>query len=375
MADIEPAWRRDVPLAPFTTMRVGGPAERYIETRGADELVEAVRASARASRRLLVLGGGSNLLIGDEGFEGDAVRTIDAGDIAVIGRCNGRVLVRAGVGTPWDALVAFTVDLGLAGLEALSGIPGQIGSAVVQNIGAYGQEMSACLDSALLYDRATGETARLEAAALRLGYRSSLLRESLGTSSRPNIDWHPTPRWVVLEAVFALDERDVATVAHVQLARALGCRTGDELPVSEVRRAVLEVRRSKDMVQDDDPCGPNPCHNRWSSGSFFTNPVLGREEAEDLLPADAPRYSTGDPSTVKTSAAWLIEHAGFPKGYGVHGAESRATLSTKHTLAMTNRGNARAQDVVELARAVRAGVRDRFGVELEPESVLVGVSL
>ncbi len=375
MSDSEPLWRGNVPLAPFTTMRVGGPAGRYVETRGADELVRAVRESGRASRRLLVLGGGSNVLVGDGGFDGDAVRTLDAGDVEVVGRRDGRVLVRAGVGTPWDALVAYAVGAGLAGLEALSGIPGQIGSAVVQNVGAYGQELAPCLDSALLYDRATGGTARFGAPELRLGYRSSLLRESIGTCAEPDPAYHPTPRWVVLEAVFALAASDVATVGHDQLARALGCRAGDSLPVAEVRRAVLEVRRSKDMVQDDDPLGPNPRHNRWSSGSFFTNPVLGRKDAERLLPQDAPRYATGDPETVKTSAAWLIERAGFPKGYGLAGAASRATLSTKHTLAMTNRGAARAQDVVELARAVRAGVLERFGVELEPESVLVGVAL
>lgn len=371
-ADRPTAVRRGVPLAPLTTMRVGGPAARLVETRTPEGLAAAVRAADAAGEPLFVLGGGSNVVVGDAGFAGTVVRTV-GGSVREVGAdAEGRVLVEARAGTAWDDLVAFAVERGLAGIEALSGIPGQIGSAVMQNLGAYGQEAGASLASARLLDRATGEVCDRAAGELELGYRTSMLRASLEEAGGR---WRPTPRWVVLAATFVLERADEGVVGHAQLAHALGCEVGARMPLAQARAAVLAVRAAKGMVVDPDPDGPTPLYDRWSSGSFFTNPVLPRAEADRLLPPDAPRYATGDPATVKTSAAWLIERAGFGKGYGVHGAGSRATLSTLHTLALTNRGAARADDVLELARAVRDGVEGRFEVRLEPESVLVGCAL
>lgn len=367
-----PNARHGVAIAPYTTMRVGGAAAYLVETGTTEELVDAVRRADREGLPLFVLGGGSNVVVGDAGFDGVVVRTA-RGSIRTVGDGpGGAVLVEASAGTAWDALVSHAVDGGLSGIEALSGIPGQIGSAVMQNLGAYGQEMGAALVSARLLDRSDGSMRDYAAADLGLGYRTSMLRRSLEEVGGP---WAPTPRWVVLGATFALGETGEGEISHAQLAHALGCEVGARMPLREVRDAVLEVRAAKGMVADPDPEGPAPLYDRWSSGSFFTNPVLDEADAARLLPDDAPRYPAGQAGKVKTSAAWLIDHAGFPKGYGVHGEQSAATLSRLHTLALTNRGAARASDVVELARAVRDGVRERFGVDLLPESVLVGVEL
>lgn len=361
--------RHGVGLSGLTTLRVGGPARDFLEARDARELAEAARAADAQGEPLLVLGGGSNVLVADEGFDGLVVEP--AGELVEDAGPDGRGgrLVDAWAGTEWDRLVELCVERGLAGLEALSGVPGKIGSAVMQNLGAYGQEASDRLVRAVMLDRETGEVRAYGAGELGLGYRTSMLRASFGQG------WGPTPRWVVLGARFSLEEGGMGRVAHAQLARALGLEVGDELPVSQVRRAVIEVRARKGMLRDPDPTGPSPDHDRWSSGSFFTNPVMGDAEADALLPSDAPRFSAGEPGKVKTSAAWLIERAGFPRGFGVRGEGSAATLSRLHTLALTNRGDATAADLVELARAVRDGVEARFGVRLEPETVLVGVEL
>lgn len=362
--------RHGARIAGMTTLRVGGPARDFLEAADAASLAAAAREADARGEPLLVLGGGSNVLVADDGFPGLVLRPVgeaveDAGPDGRGGR-----LVDAWAGTDWDRLVETSVERGLAGLEALSGIPGKIGSAVMQNLGAYGQEAGARLVSAVMLDRRTGETGRYGAGELALGYRTSMLRASLEEGA-----WGPTPRWVVLSARFSLDEGGTGRVSHTQLARALGRRVGDEMPAGAIREAVLAVRASKGMVRDPDPEGPAPDHDRWSSGSFFTNPVLDAEAAERALPPEAPRYPAGKAGAVKTSAAWLIEHAGFPRGFGVHGEGSAATLSRLHTLALTNRGGAAARDVAELARAVRDGVEARFGVRLEPETVLVGVEL
>ena len=366
--------RTSVVLAPYTTMRVGGPAASFAEVETADELVELVGEADRAHTPLFVLGGGSNVVVGDDGFAGQVIHTRGTAIEALSSEPNedGRIRVRVGVGTPWDAVVAWAVEHGLGGIEALSGVPGQIGSAVMQNLGAYGQEVGTHLESVRLLDRADGSVRQWDASELQLGYRTSLLRDSMdGALERP---WGPSPRWIVLDATFALEPSNTSVVHHAQLAQALGCPVGATMPLAEIRNAVLDVRSAKGMVGDED-AGNTPRYDCWSSGSFFTNPVLTNEEADRLLPDDAPRYAGTQPGTVKTSAAWLIEHAGFAKGFGLHGADSRATLSTLHTLALTNRGHAQAADIVELARAVQAGVYERFGVHLEPESVLVGITL
>ena len=360
-------FRTNTPLAPYTTMRVGGPASAFAEVTDADSLVSVVCEADRSETPLFVLGGGSNVVVGDNGFDGQVVRTC-GGFVEPIDEGTDGVHVRVGVGTPWDEVVAWAVEHQLSGIEALSGIPGQIGSAIMQNMGAYGQEVGAHVASARLLDRADGSVRLWNADELRFGYRTSLLRSSLG-------DWGPSPRWIVLDATLVLVPGATGMVGHPQLAHALGCSEGATMPLASIREAVLSVRSSKAMVSDTGTGDEAPDYDRWSSGSFFTNPLLSCEEADRLLPPDAPRYAGGDADTVKTSAAWLIEHAGFEKGFGLHGADSRATLSTRHTLALTNRGHARACDIVELARAVRDGVYQRFGVRLEPESVLVGVAL
>lgn len=372
MSSVSPA--RAVCLAPYTTMRVGGPAAFFDEVSNADALVERVCAADALDRPLFVLGGGSNVVVGDEGFDGCVVHTI-GGAIHPLddgGQPGGCIRVRVEVGTPWDAVVAWAVEHDLRGVEALSGIPGQIGSAVMQNLGAYGQEVGGSLAEVRLLDRADGSVRTWQASELKLGYRTSMLRASMDEVGSP---WHPSPRWIVLDATLALVPDRESVVAHPQLARALNCEVGAAMPLADIRAAVLGVRTAKGMVGDDDPTGSAPRYDCWSSGSFFTNPVLSQREAECLLPPEAPRYEALQPDKVKTSAAWLIEHAGFERGFGLRGAESPATLSTLHTLALTNRGSACAADIIELARAVRAGVYERFGVRLEPESVLVGVEL
>lgn len=365
--------RRDASFKDITTLRVGGPIAEFHAVESPEELRRRVLEADGAARPLVVVGSGSNLLASDDPFAGTVVKCVCA-EAPQARRAEDGVHVSAPAGCVWDDLVAWCVERGLSGLEALSGIPGQLGSAVMQNLGAYGQEVGACLVSAALLDRARGTVEPVSADRLALGYRTSILRRSMedGVDGRT---WAFSPRWVVLEAEFALSERAQGLVGHAQLARALGCEPGCEMDLGQIRDSVYQVRASKGMVADPDPCGPSPIHDRWSSGSFFTNPVLARDEAARKLPSDAPLYPAGDEGLVKTSAAWLIERAGFPKGWGVHGPDSRATLSRLHTLAMTNRGQATSADVVELAQAVKDGVRVRFGVELKPETVLVGAEL
>ena len=385
-------------LAELTTLRVGGPADRYLEAHSEAELLEIVRAADEAGEPLLVVGGGSNLLVGDEGFGGVVVRdlrrgiTVDAED-----SCGGASF-HAPAGQDWDELVARAVAEEWVGVEALSGIPGTVGAAPVQNIGAYGQDVAGVVSTVRVWDRARSRVRTLALGELAFGYRTSLLKRSMhvdaGAGSDDDGPWYPSPRYVVLDVGFQARLGSLsAPVAYPELARTLGVQVGDRAPSADVRAAVLALRARKGMLLDgvgpdvDPAAGPD--HDRWSAGSFFTNPVVPAEQA-DLLPAEAPRYpvrtatptrTTGpslgeiDPTLVKTSAAWLIEHAGFTKGVGVRGPSSLAGLSTKHTLALTNRGGASAEDVVELARAVRDGVVEAFGVELVPEPVLVGVAL
>lgn len=380
----------NAPLAPLTTLHVGGPAMTLIETQTTEELIEAVRQADEASESLLVLGSGSNVLIADEGFSGTVVLPRQA-HIEQLGEEGAdaahKALVRCEAGVRWDDAVAFCVGHGLSGIEALSGIPGLMGSATMQDIGAYGQEMGDALVSAELLDRASGEVRVWSRKELGMGYRTSMLRRSLEGTDGGAGTWFPTPRWVVLAVTLGLSPCGTSEVAHAQLANALGVELGTRIEAARIRAAVLEVRGAKAMLQDAGPgadagangCGCASCgsaapdYDRWSSGSFFMNPVLSEARAS-RLPADAPRYPAPD-GHVKTSAAWLIEHAGFAKGFGVHDGDSKATLSSKHCLALTNRGHASAEDLMELARTVRCGVFDKFGILLQPETVLVGVEM
>jgi UDP-N-acetylmuramate dehydrogenase len=347
-----------VPLAAYTTLRVGGPATRFVSAESAEEVVAAVRG---VEGRLLILGGGSNLVISDDGFDGTVVRVANRGNkIDSLG--DGRVALTVEAGEDWDAVVCRTVEAGLGGLECLSGIPGSVGATPVQNVGAYGVEIAQLLISVDLLDRASGEIRTLSASELGLGYRTSMLKN--------------TERAVVLRVRFELADGGLsAPIRYTELARVLGVRQGRQVPAADARAAVLELRRGKGMVLDADD------HDTWSVGSFFTNPVVTDGELPEVLSRIAsvvgadtpvPQYPAGV-GTSKLSAAWLIERAGFAKGYP--GEAGPVTLSTKHTLALTNRGTAKAADVVALAREIRDGVSTRFGVTLHPEPVLVDCTL
>ena len=360
-----PTHRGAPTLAELTTLRVGGPVGRYVEASTEAELVAAVREADEAGEPLLVLGGGSNVLAADEGFAGVVVRDVRGGiTVPDASACAGVTLTVLG-GTVWDDVVAYTVAEGLAGIEALSGIPGSTGATPVQNVGAYGQEVAQTVSQVRVWDRGRARVRTLPYVSLGFSYRDSVLKRSMRPDpADPRAPWRPTPRYVVLDVTFQMKEGLSTPVAYPELARALDVAVGERAPLADVRQAVLALRARKGMVLD--PAD----HDTWSAGSFFTNPVLPAADAA-ALPEGAPRWEMPDGS-VKTSAAWLIEHAGFARG---HGAPGPATLSTKHTLALTNRGQARAGDLLALAREVRDGVRERFGVTLVPEPVLVGASL
>jgi len=344
------------PLAEYTTLRLGGPARRFVTARTSDALIDAVRAADGAGEPLLVLGGGSNLLVADEGFDGTVVHVASAGiEVESSDGCSG-ASVRVAAGEEWDAVVRRAVAEGWVGVEALSGIPGSTGATPLQNVGAYGQEVAETVATVRTWDRQVSRVRTLSAADCEFGYRSSRLKVE---------HYRGGPRFVVLEVTFQLPLGTAsAPVRYAELARALGVDLGERAPLAEVRSAVLGLRRAKGMVLD------GADHDTWSAGSFFTNPILDPADAA-RLPQAAPRWPAAD-GLVKISAAWLIENAGFGRGFGLPGP---AGLSTKHTLALTNRGGATATDIVALARQVRDGVRSTFGIELVPEPVLVGCSL
>lgn len=346
--------RDNVPLAELTTLRLGGPARRLVDVAGDEEVADALRAE----EPVLVMSGGSNLVVSDEGFAGTVVRLVSRGVRQQAQ--DGRVELEIAAGEPWDDIVAFAVDAGLSGIECLSGIPGSTGATPIQNVGAYGQEVAETITGVRVYDRRTDEVADLPPADCGFAYRTSAFRHS--------------DRHVVLAVRFALTpSSDSGPVRYGELARALGVEVGATAPLAEVREAVLGLRRAKGMVID--PADPDSV----SAGSFFKNPILDAEafarlegRATERLGADArpPRFAEPD-GRVKTSAAWLIERAGFGRGYG----EGKVRLSDKHTLAITNRGGGTAAELLALARELRDGVQEAFGVELEPEPTLVGLSL
>ncbi|GAA3764066.1 UDP-N-acetylmuramate dehydrogenase [Spinactinospora alkalitolerans] len=350
---------RNVSLADYTTLGLGGPAATFATARTTDELVAAVTAADAAGEPLLILGGGSNLVIGDAGFPGTVVH-VDSQGVVPEPRADGAVAVRAEAGVEWEPLVERCVADGLSGIECLSGIPGRVGSTPIQNVGAYGQEVGQTVTEVLVYDRERGERRTLGNADCGFAYRDSAFKGG--------------DRYVVCEVVFELTRSDLSRpVRYAELAGRLGVEVGDRVPLADARRAVLELRRGKGMVVD--PADPDS----RSAGSFFTNPVLGPAEftefrkrvAERLGPdVEPPAYPDAD-GRVKTSAAWLIDRAGFAKGHGT----GPARISTKHTLALTNTGGATAADLLDLAREVRAGVAEAFGVTLVNEPVMVGVSL
>ena len=342
--------RHEVALSELTTLRLGGPARRVLTATSGEDVIDAVREVDAAGDRLLVLGGGSNLVAPDEGFPGTVVLIASRGiTVQAQEACSG-VTVTVAAGEPWEDLVRQAVENGWVGMEALAGIPGLTGATPIQNVGAYGQDVSQSVARVRTWDRRAEAVRTFAGPDCGFAYRHSRFKGSA--------------RWVVLEVTFQLRHGSLgAPVRYGELASRLGVAVGQRAPLHQVRAAVLELRAGKGMVLD--PAD----HDTWSAGSFFTNPVLTSELAE-RLPACAPRFPDSQ-GRVKTSAAWLIEQAGFAKGYG----SGPARLSTKHTLALTNRGRARTADLLALAREVRAGVRDCFGVELVNEPVLLDATL
>ena len=349
-------------LRDHTTLRLGGPAHTWLEARTEDQLVDAVRAADDAGNPLLVLAGGSNLLVADDGFAGTVVKIATRGvradldpdddpDAPRRGAACGGVLVTVAAGESWEGFVAHAVGQRWIGVEALSGIPGSVGATPIQNVGAYGQEVADTIASVRTWDREGARQRTFARADCGFGYRNSRFK------AEPS-------RYVVLDVTFQLRQGTLgAAVTYAELARTLGVEPGQRAPSAEVREAVLALRRGKGMVLEGSD------HDTWSAGSFFTNPFLDPFQT-DALPPGAPRWPQPD-GTVKTSAAWLIERAGFHKGHG----NDRVSLSTKHPLALTNRGAASTADLVALAREVRDGVEAAFGIRLVPEPVLVGVGL
>lgn len=362
-------------FAQMTTIGVGGEIAEVVNATSRAELIGAVRDADAANRELLVLGGGSNILASDEDFDGVVVHDSRA-EIEILSEdsCGG-ARMRVSAGTPWDDVVVFAIEHGWMGLECLSGIPGTVGAAPVQNIGAYGADAAGVIASVRTLDRNTGSQRTFFLSDLNFGYRHSVLKESINSGK-----WGKSPQWIVLDVDFHLRRATLGEpIRYAQLAQYLGVELGERVPASQVRQGVLELRKSKGMILDDSD------RDTFSLGSFFTNPVISEAMAAKL-PAQAPRFAVLNnaaknqigaaapkvPGQVKTSAAWLIAHAGFAPGYGLPG---NAALSTKHSLALTNRGVASAYDIVKLAREVRDGVREKFGVELVPEPVTVGLEI
>jgi UDP-N-acetylmuramate dehydrogenase len=342
----------------LTTLRLGGPASRLVTAESDDEVVEVVRAADRAGEPLLVLGGGSNLVVGDAGFAGTVVRVASRGF-----ELDGKTLTLAAGETWAEAVDRTVVDHGLAGIEFLAGIPGSAGATPVQNVGAYGQEVAQTITRVTAYDRRQEQVVELAAADCAFSYRHSRFK------GEPD-------RYVVLRVSFALEDADGLStpVRYAETARTLGVGQGDRVDLRVARETVLKLRAGKGMVLDPED------HDTWSAGSFFTNPVLDAAGYRDFLArvherlgADVqpPAFPAGEDGAVKTSAAWLIDKAGFTRGWGA----GPARLSGKHTLALTNRGGATTADLLDLARTVRRGVQEAFGVTLVNEPVLVGVEL
>ncbi|KAB5608185.1 FAD-binding protein [Bifidobacterium jacchi] len=465
-------------FADITTIGVGGHIARFVEPTTRVGVIEAVEDADSRGLPLLVIGGGSNMLISDEPFNGvvvrDARRAITVPDEAAPVEGDDRTVhVTAEAGVNWDDFVIFTLGIGLEGVEALSGIPGTVGASVVQNIGAYGQEVATAVESVEVWDRLAKQTREFAASDMGFAYRTSMLKAGMYAANAANESnatneintiseaeeaaatktaaarpprFFPTPRYVVLSVTFALRHSAYGTVGHAQLAKALGVQVGERMDTHAIRDSVLAVRLAKDMLEDptryaipamagtkrqanietelkrlaadhaadraashaashtadrtagstaaaaaDSTVGtaavsaaavnsaaglPQPDFDRHSCGSFFVNPILTAQQAA-TLPADAPRYAAtlpdGTPG-VKTSAAWLIDHAGFHKGYP-NTADAAASLSTRHTLALTNRGNATAADIARLAATIRDGVEAAYGIRLVPEPIVVGFDL
>jgi UDP-N-acetylmuramate dehydrogenase len=335
-------------LSKYTSLRVGGPATKIVQVSTEAQIIAAIEEAGDTP--ILIMGGGTNVLIADKGFDGTVIRISNNSVQSEVDACSGATLT-IGAGEDWDLFVQTTINSGFAGLETLSGIPGTVGAAPIQNIGAYGHEVSEFITRVRTYDRQEKALKTFTNSECEFSYRSSHFKA------------HPG-RYVVLEVQFQIrigEESDPIT--YLELARKLGVQLGDKAPVVATREAVLELRASKGMLLSVDD------HDSWSAGSFFTNPIIS-QQAADALPDAAPKWPLID-GRVKISAAWLIENAGMHKGDEVGGAR----ISTKHVLALTNSGDATAADIAELAKRARDQVKEKFGITLEAEVNLVGVEI
>jgi UDP-N-acetylmuramate dehydrogenase len=349
--------REDVPLAPMTSLRIGGAAKRFVEASDAREIASAIVDADARGERVLVLGGGSNLVVADGGFDGLVVRVASRGVVAK--REGDRVRVEVQAGEPWDDFVARCVSEGWSGVACLSGIPGLVGATPIQNVGAYGQEVNETITSVRVLDRRTHDERDLAPSDCGFAYRTSVFKGD--------------DRFVVTRVTFELHVRpDSAPIRYAELARAFGIDLGSRAPLAQVRDTVIALRRTKGMVLD--PNDPDSV----SAGSFFTNPILDDAQltsfleaarARGLDEAAIPRFANDDGRT-KLSAGWLIEHAGFAKGWSPS-ANARAGISRKHALALVNRGSATCAELLDVARSIQRGVEGAFGVELVMEPVIV----
>jgi UDP-N-acetylmuramate dehydrogenase len=333
-------------LSKYTTFKVGGKAQEVIHAKTEAEIISAITNADRNDWPVLILGGGSNILVSDEGFDGIVIRIETEGNSYEIDSCSGGML-QVSAGENWDRFVQFTLDKGLANLESLSGIPGTVGGAPIQNIGAYGHDVSEVIARVRAYDRQEQKVTTIASADCEFEYRSSLFKKSTG-------------RYVILDVTFQLRRgTESLPISYPELAKELGVNIGDRVDTNSVREAVLRLRSNKGMLEGEIA----------SAGSFFTNPIISAELAAKL-PVAAPRWPQAD-GRIKTSAAWLMENAGIHKGETLGGA----AISQKHVLALSNAGSATAEDIVNLARIARAKVQDAFGITLEPEVQMVGITL
>lgn len=335
-------------LSKYTSLRVGGPAKKVIQVSTEAQIIAAIEKAGDSP--VLIIGGGTNMLISDKGFDGTVIRISNNSVQAEVDACSGATLT-IGAGEDWDTFVQTTIDRGFAGLETLSGIPGTVGAAPIQNIGAYGHEVSEFITRVRTYDRQEKTIKTFTNAECNFTYRNSYFKA------------HPG-RYIILDVQFQIRIGEMSSpITYLELAKKLGVEPGDKASVKETRAAVLELRASKGMLlSQDDP-------DSWSAGSFFTNPIISQQKADEL-PNAAPKWPLND-GRVKISAAWLIENSGTHKGDGVGGAR----ISTKHVLALTNSGTATAADIAELAQRARNQVKEVFGITLEAEVNLVGIEI
>ncbi|TRZ57832.1 MAG: UDP-N-acetylmuramate dehydrogenase [Streptomycetaceae bacterium] len=335
-------------LSKYTSFRVGGPATKIVQVSTQAQIIAAIEDAGDTP--ILIMGGGTNVLIADKGFEGTVIRISNNSVQSEVDACSGATLT-IGAGEDWDSFVQTTITSGFAGLETLSGIPGTVGASPIQNIGAYGHEVSEFVTQVRSYDRQEKALKTFTNSECQFSYRNSYFKA------------HPG-RYVVLDVQFQLRRGEFSDpITYLELAKKLGVELGDKASVIATREAVLQLRASKGMLLTADD------HDSWSAGSFFTNPIISQQIA-DTLPNAAPKWPLND-GRVKISAAWLIENAGIHKGDEVGGAR----ISTKHVLALTNSGDATASDIAELAKRARNQVREIFGISLEAEVNLVGIEI